>query len=326
MGFWNADLRRAWRVIGLGSWAIGMAGGSAFASELSPASAQAGESGDRIQVRLEQAFPKGAAQVGIGSRITLEFPNRLRPRAGVFLGRMAHVNQSHDQLMFLDEQAARVVFTGHSQALLPRLRFQKLINPYAQVDGTCTGYALHHLLAQLSLSSDVGNGVLQKVLASEQGRTQFLVRAINDYYIAVQHRFSILGILRGYGAEFGLRCERRVFSTPAAAEDYLAKKTDQGTPVLISFLIGPDMVDSPYPLHSLVKGSKPLDPRLWLPRRIGQRDAGGHTIVAVSRFVARGRPGLVVLDSDWEEPRVWDLPEALGPRTRWQDVEFFSCE
>ncbi|NDG85635.1 MAG: hypothetical protein EBX52_11460 [Proteobacteria bacterium] len=171
-----------------------------------------------------------------------------------------------------------------------------------------------------------GNDALRAVFSNEQGRTQFLVRAINDYYIATQHRSSILGILRGYGKEFGLRCELKVFGDGASAIQYISEKNSRGVPVLISFYIGPQMATSDFTLQDLSAGRFLLDSRLWTPRKIGERNSGGHSVVAIASFEAKGRPRFLMLDSDWEQPRVWDADRYFGERTKMPEVEFYSCE
>jgi hypothetical protein len=52
-----------------------------------------------------------------------------------------------------------------------------------------------------------------------------------------------------------------------------------------------------------------------LPHKVGQRANNGHAIVAASAFVAKGRRKVLELDSDWSEPRVWDLDKYLGSKT-----------
>ncbi len=181
-------------------------------------------------------------------------------------------------------------------------------------------------MGELGMARMYGNDALRSTFSSEQGRTQFLVRAINDYYIATQHRSSILGILKGYGKEFGLRCELKTFAERASAIHYVSEKNARGVPVLISFFIGPQMANSEFTLQDLSAGRYLLDSRLWVPRKIGERNSGGHSVVAVASFEAKGRPRFLMLDSDWEQPRVWDASEYLGERTKMAEVEFYSCE
>jgi hypothetical protein len=86
------------------------------------------------------------------------------------------------------------------------------------------------------------------------------------------------------------------------------------------------MYEADLPLLAL-QGSKAsrLDGRLWLPRKTGERNSGGHSVVAVAAFEALGKKRLLMLDSDWAEPRIWDLELALGGRTDIGAIEFHSC-
>jgi hypothetical protein len=63
-----------------------------------------------------------------------------------------------------------------------------------------------------------------------------------------------------------------------------------------------------------------------VPRKTGERSGGGHSIVAASFFMLGDRPEVIVVDSDWSEPRIWDLNDYLDARTAIQEVEFISCQ
>jgi hypothetical protein len=69
-----------------------------------------------------------------------------------------------------------------------------------------------------------------------------------------------------------------------------------------------------------------LDSRLWIPRKIGQRNSGGHSIIAVGSFDLNQKTYLLMLDSDWSEPRIWDMDSFLNDKTALDEVEFVSCK
>jgi len=286
---------------------------------------QAGED-SKILVRIDQAVPRAGARVGVGSPVTLKFPADERAHGGFFLGQMVRLGGDRDQAILLDRERSRIFFVDRDKVDLPKLSYQKILRPYPQVDGTCTGYALHHMMAQTAIGGHVGNPRLNETFSTEQGRTQFLVRAINDYYLATQHRASILGILKGYGVEFGLKCEKRVFEDTQDALRYVEEKTSRGLPVMISFFVGPNMVHAPFTLQDLSGPRRLLDSRLWVPRQIGERQSGGHSVVAVATFEWQGRTEFLMLDSDWAQPRVWDASAYLGGRVKFEELEFYSCE
>jgi hypothetical protein len=296
-----------------------------------PAQADQAEDG-KIAVVIDQAISRAGARVGVGSPLTLRLPRIESSHSGLFLGQMVGVDGKFDQMILLDSDLQRVFFADRSRVEINRNSLQKILRPYPQVDGTCTGYALHHLFAQMGVTRVAGNEQLAETFSTEARRTQFLVRAINDYYLATQHRNSILGIMKGYAREFGLRCEKEIFSDSIAAIHYVTEKTSRGIPVLISYFIGPDMVNGPYTLQDFASftgsnGSRSLlDGRLWVPRKIGERQSGGHSVVAVATFEWRGRSEFLMLDSDWSEPRVWNASSILSGKVDFKNLEFYSCE
>jgi hypothetical protein len=287
---------------------------------------------DKISVIIDQAFARAGARVGVGSSLTLRLPGVRSAHSGVFLGQMIKVDGKFDQMVLLDSDQKRIFFADRDQIEINRNSLQKVLRPYPQVDGTCTGYALHHLFAQIGTTSVAGNPQLAATFSTEFGRTQFLVRAINDYYLATQHRNSILGIMKGYGREFGLRCEKKIFQDSDSSIRYVNEKTAQGIPVLISFYTGPNMVNAPFSLQifsgSGNRGSSQglLDSRLWIPRQIGERQSGGHSVVAVASFEQNRHTAFLMLDSDWSEPRVWDASAYLGGKADLKNLEFYSCD
>jgi hypothetical protein len=282
--------------------------------------------GAAVRMEVVSAASQAGASIGVGSRVSLEFEGDSRLRSGLFLGDLVAANGRAEKRMLLDLDRKKVVILDRNEVSAPRAHYQKIVRPYDQVDGTCTGYAMDHMMEQIARNRLAGNEALQTQFSSEKGRTQFLVRAINDYYISTVHRTSIHGILKTYGSEFGLNCVLRKFQDPARAMAHVAEKVLAGVPVLISFDIGPNMYDADLPLVTF-SGSKAnrLDGRLWLPRKVGERNSGGHSVVAVAAFEALGKKRLLMLDSDWAEPRIWDLEQALGGRTDLEAVEFHSC-
>jgi hypothetical protein len=141
-----------------------------------------------------------------------------------------------------------------------------------------------------------------------------------------QHRFSILAILNSFGKSYGFSCRKNKFTDTTSAQKFVLAETALAHPVLLSFNIGPNMYDGPFNLaidnnHGILE-----DVRLWLPRKIGQRAHGGHSVVAAGQFKIDKSNYLIMLDSDWNLPRVWDVDAALGDRTAIKEIEFFTCK
>ena len=85
------------------------------------------------------------------------------------------------------------------------------------------------------------------------------------------------------------------------------------------------MAQSPFALK-LYDQNSDLDNRLWIPRKSGERNNGGHSIVAAGAFELNNRTYLVMIDSDWSEPRVWDMDSFLNDRTVLNEIDFISCQ
>lgn len=278
-----------------------------------PAGAQSPEPAQVIQ-----AIPVGGFPVGIGSVLKVD------SKSQILLGELVNHDGSLNSLMALDPSAKTVSYISASEIPGPVKGMQTVLKLYPQQGGTCTGYALDDYLLQLNLSGFTGNGDLATDVSTEEGRTGLLADAINQYYLVLQHRFSILGIMNSYGKKYGFSCTKKTFDDLAKAQDYVKSSVQSGSPVLISFNVGMTMTDGPFKLQK-TDAKDPEDGRLWLPRRVGERNGGGHSVVAVADVSANQNDYLVMLDSDWDLPRIWDLNEALSDRTAIDEVEFYTC-
>jgi hypothetical protein len=99
-----------------------------------------------------------------------------------------------------------------------------------------------------------------------------------------------------------------------------------GLPVLFSFNIGPNMYSAPFSIQMAGQKNVELDNRLWIPRKTGERNSGGHSVVAAGSFELNNKTYLVMIDSDWSEPRIWDMDSFLNDKTALGEVEFVSCK
>jgi hypothetical protein len=203
---------------------------------------------------------------------------------------------------------------------------QAILDPYEQMGGTCTGYAIFDFLAQINLSNFEGTKELSKILSNEEGRTQLLADSINQYYLIQSHRFSITGILNGYGKKFGFTCKNYKSDNYEKTKAYILKQLATGLPLIVSFNIGTKMAHSPFMMEKFQEPNGELDNRLWIPRKIGQRNNGGHSIVAAASFEVENKTYMVMIDSDWSEPRVWDMDSFLNDKTALSEIDFISCK
>ena len=281
---------------------------------------------DAIRAQVDQSISRGRSKLGVGSSLTLKFPGKSQSVAGIFLGKLIDPSGKFNHYLVLDSTHHHVYLVGKSEFEVAGTSFQPVLRQYDQVDGTCTGYAIDHLLQQMYWSGFQGDGTLKEELSTEKGRTQLLVSAINEYYLVTQHRFSIIGILKKFAEKYGIKCEYKKFEEYSAAVNYLDKALREGRPVMVGFNIGKTMVESNYTISEYGSAKSKKDNRLWVPRKTGEKNGGGHAVVAVAAFEDHHQKKLLMLDSDWAEPRIWDVEKYLGGKTAIDEVEFYSCK
>ncbi len=276
---------------------------------------------DPIQIKIQKNESFGGKyELGVGSKISVA------SKAGVFLGELINLDGTFAKYMYLDSGAGKIYLASGEDISMPVRQVQAVLQQYDQVGGTCTGYAINNIFQEMVWAGIPGNGTLAQALSTEKGRTDFLVGAINEYYLTLQHRYSIEGVMKKIAEPYGYSCEKKMFQDSASAIQYLHRRLAEGYPVMIAFNIGPTMATAPFPIVNYDKHSDAQDDRLWLPRQIGQRNSGGHSTVAVAGFLANGREELLMLDSDWASPRVWDMETVFNQKTAIGEIEFHSCE
>jgi hypothetical protein len=263
--------------------------------------------------------------VGIGSSVKMTATDKSLNGDFIFLGN--GINPSGEETFrILLNKNSKSISLVNSDEFKRNNSLQKILDLYEQKGGTCTGYAIFDYLQQIVLNNFVGNGELPKLISTEEGRSQLLADSINRYYLETQHRNSIKGIMNAYGKDFGFKCTNYQTNDINKAKTRLLSQLSLGNPVIISFNIGPQMVTAPFPIIKHGEKNGEVDNRLWIPRKIGERNSGGHSIVAAANFKFNGKDYLVMLDSDWTEPRVWDVDSYLANKTAIEEVEFISCK
>ncbi|MGZ3727240.1 MAG: hypothetical protein ACXWQQ_15675 [Pseudobdellovibrio sp.] len=278
-----------------------------------------------VQVVVEKAQSRGLYSVGVGSEVSIQSEDPELSGDSVFLGEAVQPDKSIVSELFLNKKSQKVFYVDAADIAGFAGKKQPLLNPYEQAGGTCTGYAINGFMQQMNLSGFKGNGSLADSLKDEKGRTTLLVDNINEYYLTPQHQYSIQGILNKYGRNYGFKCKTFKSDTYDKVKDKILDQLNSGQPVLIAFNIGPDMNNTPFPLVSETSHKK-LDNRIWTPRKIGERNSGGHSIVLAASFDLDNKTYLITIDSDWSEPRVWDMESILNNHTALDEVEVTSCD
>lgn len=263
--------------------------------------------------------------IAIGTSIKMTATDKSLNGDFIFLGN--GINPAGEETFrILLNKNSKNVFLVNAEEFKRNNSLQKILDLYEQKGGTCTGYAIFDYLQQIVLNNFIGNGELPKVLSTEEGRSQLLADSINRYYLETQHRNSIKGIMNTYGKEFGFKCTNYQTNDVMKAKARLLNQLSSGNPVIVSFNIGPKMVTAPFPIFKYGEKNGEVDNRLWIPRKTGERNSGGHSIVAAANFKFNGKDYLVMLDSDWTEPRIWDVDNYLSEKTAIDEIEFISCK
>jgi len=278
-----------------------------------------------VSVQVESKVASPLYDFGAGSNVKLSFSGGRADAEALFLGQLMDQNGTVTDDLFLDLQKTRVylVDTDHVRFDEPVGRMQTILKPMSQWGGSCAAYAITHFWKQLYRVGFHVNPAFTETCDTEEGRTHLLEETIDRYYLDA--RVTMNSIMNSYGKRFGFRCHRSTFKTGAEASDFIFREISAANPVLIEFDIGPNMVTSTYEVVDY-ENPAAIDSRLWLPRQVGSRNSGGHAIVAVAGFKAFGREKAVVLDSDWDEPRIWDIEKYLSAKTAMKTMGFYTCE
>jgi hypothetical protein len=286
-----------------------------IATSLSTTLASAGD----LSVTVVQAYPLMGYKYGPGTE--LELSNGGDPRPGLLLGRTDSPERGADELIVMDVRKKRILYVDRS--LLDSSMRWSSIFPYAdpveQSEGTCAAYAMYNTVRQLDVLRLIDGP------KSLEENVRLIGYFINEYYLNPSRRNSIATIMSSVGERMGFKCRKKAFDDRRDLLDAIDARLDEGLPVLIEFEIGSEMVSSTYDLLEYEADEPEKDPRLWLPRRKGQRSGGGHAIVLTSSFRYGRRTKYVALDSDWTDPRVWDAGVALGKDIRMDELNIVDC-
>ncbi len=279
-----------------------------------------------ISLTVTESQSVGNFPLGIGSIVNLKSEDNKISGPAVFLGSAIRPDGTATYQMYLNKKSNNVYYIESSNFSNTNPKLQNVLDPYEQAGGTCTGYAMYDFLQQTNLAGFQGSGVLSQTLSSEEGRTNLLVDSINQYYLTMQHKYSISGILNGYGKKFGFTCKSFKTDSYDNAKTKILTQLKMGLPVIVSFNLGPKMVQAPFKIEMYDQKNSEVDSRLWIPRKIGERNSGGHSIVAAGSFELNNKTYLVMIDSDWSEPRIWDMDSFLNQKTAIDEVQFISCK
>ena len=280
---------------------------------------------EQIKTRIITAVTDVQYDIGVGSKLELTFVEKNQKKEVLFMGRMVGHPDLGEEVLFLDEEETRILMIDAESlpASFVSKRLQNIISTIDQAGETCAAYALYHFWQQTDAVGFKGNNELGPVMGKERNRMKFLEESITRYYLG--RSANLKPIMKSFGDRFGFKCKEKIFKETPKAIDYLYQQTQSGRPVIMEFFLGQDMVTSEFELEDYETNAE-MDTRLWIPRKIGEKNGGGHAIVAAAAFTSNNRKMVLVLDSNWTEPRVWDLEKYLGEKAAISEMIFHGCD
>lgn len=280
---------------------------------------------EQVKLKVITAIKDVHYDLGIGSKVELTFVEKNEKKEFLFMGKMIGHPEFGQEILFLDEKDTRILMIDAESvnSSFQATKMQNIISPVDQTGDTCAAYALYHYWLQTATLGFRGNSELGPVMSKEHSRMKFLEESITRYYMG--RSANLRPIMKTFGDRFGFKCKEKIFETAAKAVDYVYNQSMIGRPVLMEFFLSNEMVDSSYELEDYETNSE-MDTRLWIPRKVGEKNGGGHAIVAAAAFTTNGRKMVLVLDSNWTEPRVWDLAKYFGEKAAISEMIFHSCE
>ena len=279
---------------------------------------------EQVKLKIISAVKDVHYDLGIGSKVELTFVEKNEKKEFLFMGKMLGHPVLNEEILFLDEKDTRILMIDSesmSNSSL-NLRMQNIISPIDQTGNTCAAYALFHYWQQTDAVGFIGNNELGPVMRKDHSRMKFLEESITRYYMGRSD--NLKPIMKSFGDRFGFKCKEKIFDESNKAAEYVYDQVLTGSPVLMEFYLGSEMVTSKYEVEDYETKSE-MDTRLWIPRKISEKNGGGHAIVAAAAFTTNGRKMILVLDSNWNEPRVWDLEKYFGDRSAISEMIFHSC-
>ena len=277
-----------------------------------------------VNVKVISAVKHANFDLGIGSKVELDFKTRNIQKEAIFLGRMVDQENKTVEFLFLDEKKTRIsMIDPENVEGFRKSRAQAVISPIDQMGSTCAAYGFFHFWNQMKAVGFKGTEVLTETFESDRKRLQFIEEAIDLYYL--QNKTNITTLMKNYGTRFGFKCKNNPQTDSKKAAEFLFNKGLEGKPILIDFNIGSDMVSSTYEVTDF-ETPVSRDPRLWVPRKVGERNSSGHVIVAAGSFISKGKKKLLVLESNWTEPRVWDLEKYIASKAAVKEMGFHTCD
>lgn len=258
--------------------------------------------------------PKYSLAVGQHAQLQFEGKPTLDT---IFLGRLLRINHSPKDLAFFDGNEMRihvvpsdgVSLWGANTAgeLVPvdQNTSHPIVRSINQVGPTCAAFSIYNCMRQMHYWEYKGNGALANHLAEEQDRTRFLVLIENMYYLDKEYNSAIEKLTTTLGFK---TYELQSRDSEGFTQEVI-KYLGMGWPILLRFDVPENMSTTPYTMHDY-KDSTDYERRLWLPKSPDEKSTGSaHLILIVGTFSWEKETYLLVVDPNWQAPRLWKINE-----------------
>ncbi|PIR23918.1 MAG: hypothetical protein COV44_00465 [Deltaproteobacteria bacterium CG11_big_fil_rev_8_21_14_0_20_45_16] len=261
---------------------------------------------------LANIVPENPYALEIGEVFEVQFPGSNGKQNVHFLGASRLLDGTVGGYIFFDPRKLEIHHfpLGQMEILGPDSKpiadkdLESIVRSIDQEGGTCAAYAIFNCMHQLYASNQLGNGTIVHHMDTERNRQRFYVRIHNEYYGDDTH----IGAEDEIGKELGFVISRLDSSSIINFADDVRRSSSLGWPMIIGFNVGRRMSETPYTILDHETGQI-SDRRLWVPQD-GSGSSGGHEIVFLRTFKdLEGSEWIVVVDSNWQGPRLWSIKE-----------------
>ncbi|MBS1963669.1 MAG: hypothetical protein JST04_15750 [Bdellovibrionales bacterium] len=281
---------------------------------------------------IQEPVEVNGFKFGMGTKMKVRVDDE-REAEGLLLGRLVSDEDQTVGFLFQDPAGKKnyiippsrcsLKFAGRNVDLAD---IQAIRTTMMQEGENCAELATVNYFAQLVLAGHLGNGTLKEELEHPAGWLK-LIQHANEYYTSGRGAGNFKPIFKELGEKYGFVCHSLEVVSPAYLEKTVMGLLRAGKPALIEFYIGSDMKNA---RNQWVNTTERVgeDRRMWLPRAIGEKNGGGHALVAIGAFAnSKGKEMLLVNDSDWEaRPVEWDAEEYFSTRVKSSGMMAHYCE
>jgi len=278
---------------------------------------------------LATIVPENPYALEIGDVFEVQFPGSKDTRQVHFLGASRLLDGTVGGYIFFDPRKREIhhyplrqmEFLGPDSKPIADDDLESIVRSIDQEGGTCAAYAIFNCMHQLYVSSQLGNGTIVHHMSNEANRQRFYVRIHTEYYGDDTHIGAEDEIAKGLGYAIVSLDSSNISKFTEAVRH----SSSLGWPMIISFEVGRRMSETPYKILDHQTGQT-ADRRLWVPQD-GSGSSGGHQILFLRTFKdLTGNEWIVVVDSNWQGPRLWSIKELNHMHTGnvqgwtvWQD-------